>query len=283
MRRVVFIVIVLVLSIFLHNCTEKAETLGNLKAKGEKEFMDGNYKSARTYYLKGLAKKPSDFDLLYYTAISYHREYIYDSALIYYKKADLLYPSNFELNQAILQVAPEVEDWDNAIKAIRFLVKSGENQEIYLKRLVDYHQKLGHNLHTYNYLKKLMKIEPDVFDYYLRSISATLNINSLYVAELLLDTAFEKFGEKPELKANQGVLFLSSSEFLKAENVFRKLLFEFDNNIYYKLNLATTLGEQDSKKKKLEAIDLYREIAPSLGEQFPVDSIVEVLLKDINK
>lgn len=277
----IFLLIVTVMLVF--GCEKENLTLNELKSKGEQEFLSGNYKSARELYIKALAKKPSDYDLLYYTGISYQREYIFDSALFYFKKADLLYPTNEELNRAILQVAPEAQDWKNAIKAIRILIRAGDPEEQYWPNLIDFHKKAGQNLHTFYYLKQIMKKDPDNLSHYLRSISATLTLNSLYVAECFIDTATDKFGELLELRANRGTLFLFQGEFKKSEAVFRTLSKENDQDVYYKLNLAQALGAQEENRKKMiEGRNIYIEIKDALGGQYPIDSLLMELDRKLN-
>ncbi len=272
-----------VTAIIVFGCEKENLTIEELKSKGEKEFLSGNYRSAREIYIKALAKKPSDFDLLYFTGMCYQREYIFDSALIYFKNADLLYPRNKELNMAIYQVAPEIEDWKNAIKAIKVLIRSGESEEQYWSDLIDFHQKAGQNLHTFYYLKQIMKKDPDNLSYYLRSISATLTLNSLYVAGCFIDTATDKFGELLELRANRGILFLYKSEFKKSEAIFRTLSKEYPQNVHYKLNLANALAAQeDDRKKMMEGRNIYNEIEDALGGQYPVDSLLLELDRKLN-
>ncbi len=84
-------------------------SVDELRRTGEQSFVDQDYVKARQCFLKALNKEPSDRDLLYFAGMCYKRDFVYDSALIYLRRADILYPDDREINSQIYEVAIALE------------------------------------------------------------------------------------------------------------------------------------------------------------------------------
>ncbi|MFQ5453043.1 MAG: tetratricopeptide repeat protein, partial [Candidatus Zixiibacteriota bacterium] len=155
-----------IFSIIISGCTQEPETFEELKKAGEKEFIKENYPAARKYFVTALKLKQSDRDILYFLGLSYQREYLLDSAIYYLKRGDLIYPNDREINLAIYPIAVELQEWENALKAISVLVTTGDPIDKYYKQLVELNIKAEHYIISFIYLKKLLEAEPDNPNWY---------------------------------------------------------------------------------------------------------------------
>jgi tetratricopeptide (TPR) repeat protein len=275
-------IILLLLLFSLTQCGKGNKTTEEYLASGQKAFTAGDFKTARTEFLKGLASSPSDHDLNYYTGLAYQRDYMYDSALFYLKKADLLYPNEREINLAIYQVAPKFEDWENQIKAIKVLILTGDSEDKYNQELGELYHELNNIHYSLFYYKKLLSAEPENPQRYLEVSNLATMVESLTLAQDVLDKGVEKFGLLDEFKANQGTLHSIRKEFDEAEKIFRSLLTKDTANIFLKINLASTLSEQENRDKKHEAYLLLKEIRQITSRFEIVDSLLINLREELN-
>lgn len=284
LRPLTRILIPVCLAVLLASCGRKSESFEALKSQGQRAFLNAKYADARRYFIKALTIKPSDRDLLYYTGLSYKRDYIYDSALSYLRRADLLYPGNREVNLEIYEAAVAAKSWTYAAGAIDVLVATGDPPDRYLDILAQIYTELDEPLNIAYYLRKLVAAKPDNPAYYVRLINALLAADSIDAASIVSDSAMSRFGRSNELVACQANIDAYKGNFAQAEKVLRSLLTTdtTQDNIYaYKLNLANILSTQKDKTKKREAIALYKEIRGQMKEQAKVDSLITELEKSL--
>lgn len=279
MRR---LVILFVLGLVAFGCSSQKEDPEYYLKSGQESFLAGKYREATNLFLEGLKHSPSNHELLYYTGLSYQKEYMYDSALFYLKKVDLLFPHEREINLAIYQVAPKVKDWENSIKAIRVLIRNGDNEEKYRNDLIQYYSNREMYVNSMYLLRKVLANNPEKIEPYLQMCNYSTFAESLEVAQAYNDTAVDKFGYVDELKSNQGTIFAFKGEFIKSEKIFREL-FNLDTaNFYYKTNLASSLSEQNSILKKKEALKLFEEVRlQTSANSAQLDSIIYNLKEEI--
>jgi tetratricopeptide (TPR) repeat protein len=266
----------------LSSCGKGPKSFEELKAEGEKAFTSAKYAEARGYFIKALAIKPSDRDMLYLTGLSYKRDYVYDSALSFLRRADILYPGSREINQEIYEASIASKSWENAARAINVLVATGDPLEKYLEILVRVYSELDDPLNVVYYLRKLTVTKPEEPTYALQLINALVAVDSMPQAVRLADSAIAKYGPKNELVASRANLSAYQGKYDEAENVFRSLLASDTSRANaYKLNLANVLSMQKDKAKKREAIELYKEIRTKVDSRLKVDSLITDLEKSL--
>ena len=268
------IVFSLLISICLVGCSGEQESAATLLKKGQEAFLSGNYAQARESFGKGLVLEPSNHDLIYYMGVSYQKEYVYDSALFYLRKADILFEGNKEINRALFEVAPHVQDWDLAIQAMRKLIELGDSPDRYWPELAEYNSYRNNFVHVLYYCRRLAEQNPEDTSIFLRLIGAAVSANSLSVASAFLDTAIDRFGPRDEFTANRGSIYSFTGQYEKAENIFRSLLAKDSANSYYKLNLASTLASYDRRSKKEEALEILNKLQFELGTGYGIDSLI---------
>ena len=70
------------------------ESVEEHRKAGQKAFLNEEYKAARDHFLAALEKAPSDKQLLYFAGLSYKRDYMMDSALVFLQRAALHHPDD---------------------------------------------------------------------------------------------------------------------------------------------------------------------------------------------
>ncbi|MFQ6008233.1 MAG: tetratricopeptide repeat protein [Candidatus Zixiibacteriota bacterium] len=268
---------------FLCNCGQDPKTVEQLQQAGEEAFVNQDYAKARSYLLQAVAKKPSDPQLLYLLGISYQRDYLYDSAFYYLKRAAILYPDDRETNLALYEVAKALGDWKSAIKAIHVLIKTGDASEQYDRELAELNLR-NENYHVaYHFYRKLLEREPDNPNHYLIVANLAISLDSVDAALRVIDSAIGQFGQREELQLNKGMYLIAAGKYQESEAIFRSLLAQDSTSTAYKLNLANALASQDSKAKKEEAYQLYQDIKEKVGPKFKVDSLLQALKEELHE
>ena len=266
----------------LLGCTKESAQVDDIVKAGQDLFLTGDYREARAKFTEGLKISPSNHDLLYYMGLSYHRDYMYDSALFYLKKVDLLYPDEKEINTAIYQVAPLSGDWENAIRAVRTLIDLGEPPEKYWNDLAEFSRQNGQTRNAHYYYRKLLEREPDNIDRYLQVANTAAALDSVHEASNVIDSAIDRFGPSDVLLGNQATILSFAGKHQQAEEIFRSLLAKDTANFYIKLNLASCLSSQDDNAKKTEAYQLLTEIREVADDQLYLDSMITELKTELN-
>ncbi len=277
MKRFFLLIIMLVI---LVGCNSQPESFEQLKKAGEKAFFSGNYTKARDLLSKAAARQPSDKNVLYYLGLSYARDFLYDSAYVYLKRVDLLFPKDREINQEIYNIAMELGEWKAAKRAIETLIATGDSRDQWSERLGWLNRHLGNMVLAYAYYRRALELNPDDPGRYLDVANSAALIDSVPIAIQVIDSAIEKFGEKEELLLNKGLFLAMNNELEKSEDVLRTLYKQDTTSVSTMLNLAHTLASQDNVEKKKEAYKLYLRIQPSVGNQ--VDSIIEALQQELH-
>jgi len=267
--------------LILFGCSNKPSDIEGWRKAGQDAFLAGKYREAREALSEGLALKPSDQNMLYYMGLAFEREYVYDSALFYLNKVNILYPNQREIVQEIYEVAPKVESWDDAVNAIRSLVRNGDPEEKYWEELVDYHDRRGYTSLSYYYAQRLHAREPDNLEWYIRTSSAAITLDSLDVASAILDSAEQRFGPRIEFTSGRGIILLKKGEFETAEKLFRGLHKEDSTSLYFNLYLGSALAPQASVAKKEEALGIFKSIRDQSSDQPRIDSMITTLRYDL--
>lgn len=274
------LIILFLVSTFL-GCGQKSGDVAEIVRAGQDLFLSGDYRGARAKLIEGLKISPSNHDLLYYMGLCYNRDYMYDSALFYLKKVDLLYPDEREINIAIFQVAPLVGDWKNSIAAARTLIDLGEPPEKYWNDLAEFNRQSGKTRNAHYYYRKLLEREPDNVDRYLQVANTAAALNLVEDAANVIDSAIDRFGPTDVLLGNQATIMSFSGKHQQAEEIFRTLLAKDTANMYVKLNLASCLSSQDNTAKKREAYNLLTDLRAATEGQLELDSMITTLKTEL--
>ncbi|MFZ5979739.1 MAG: tetratricopeptide repeat protein [Candidatus Zixiibacteriota bacterium] len=276
MRKVLSLILPV---LFVISCSGPG-SFEELKSEGLKKFSEGDYAKARKYLIEALKEKPSDKELLYFTGMSYKREYLYDSALVYLKRADIFYPKDREINKELYEVALAMEEWEYAITALMTMVDTGDKLENYYYQLADLYAKIDYPLNIFYYLKRAWEKGMDDPSRFLQLANASATVDSLELAFLVIDSAISRFGDDIRFLASKAKFYAFKEDYKTAEKMMRSVLERDTSSAETKFNLANILSLQDSKKKKNEALDLYRQVKPFIRD-YNIDSTITALEEEL--
>ncbi len=264
-------------AIILAGCGREPETFDEYLSAGKQAFVKEEYQTARDYLAQAVLKQPSNKQALYFAGLAYSRDQMYDSALHYLGRANVLFPGDREINAELYRIAPKMGEWDVARGAIAVLVATGDPEEMYWDELVDLNVQREKFLQALFYARKILDQNPGNLTNWLTAANAAVEAESLDVAIALTDSAIARFGEKNELLVNKALYYSRADQYAKAEPLLRKVLAEAPDNVGIKLNLAHTLALQNDRTKKLEAMSLYEDLKEKVGPEFKIDSLMMAL------
>ena len=265
----------ILLTLVIAGCSSEPQTAEELKKAGNKAFLAEDYAKARTYFLEALQKKPSEKDLLYFTGMSYKRDFILDSALIYLKKADLLHPDDREINMEIYDVAMTLGEWKYADLAIRTFIRTGDPESMYYPELADIATNMGNRSTAFYYLyRQYDEIGLQDAQRFSQLAGLAADVDSIGLAYRILDSAVTRFGQSDVFEMTRAKILFDDRKLTEAEALLRKLSAKYPDEADISLNLANALANQKSPAKKREALDMYRRIRPGYSNPALVDSII---------
>ncbi|HWR83046.1 MAG TPA: tetratricopeptide repeat protein [Candidatus Deferrimicrobium sp.] len=262
-------------------CGGEPTGVKELTKAGERAFFSEDYAQARKYFSQAVARTPSDRKLLYLLGLSYQRDFLYDSAYQYLKRADLLFPNDREINLALLDISNALGQWQSAIRAIQVLVRTGDPLDRHLRELADLNTKIKNWAVAYKYTRDLLRIEPDNPSLYLQAANLAAQNDSPQVALQVIDSAIQLFGSRTEFSLNRGLYLASLERYAEAETLLRTLYAQDTTSQAVKLNLANVLASQSDRARKEEALRLYGELLPVVDTVLHLDSLIEQLRREI--
>ena len=268
--------------VLLSSCGQEPQTVEELQKAGEIAFGEADYAEARKLLAKAVAQRPSDPHLLYLLGVSYQRDYLYDSAFTYLKRADILFPNDRETNLALYDIAKALKEWRSAIKAIQVLIKTGDPADQYDRELAELNINNENYPVAYYYFRKLLQKEPDSSSHYLTVANLATELDSFEIAINVVDSAIERFGSSDELLVNKGMYLTALKKYGDGEGIFRSLMAKDSTASAYKLNLANALASQNNRTKKAEAYRLYLSIKDAFGPEFRIDSLLQALEEELD-
>ncbi|HUV29776.1 MAG TPA: hypothetical protein VMY05_01605 [Acidobacteriota bacterium] len=272
----------LVLAVVLGGCSGP-DSVEELQAAGQKAFLQQDYATARDYFLRGVAKEPSNKDLLYYAGMSYKRDFLYDSALFYLKRLDILYPNDRETNRQLYEIALALEDWDYARTALTGLVRTGDRIEDHYADYAELWGKDNHPGNAYYYTKLAIEVEPDNPTYYMQAAVLATTVEPGPAAMAWVDTAIARFGESDPFLGTKALILAKQESYREAERIYRDLATRDTTNVLLQVNLAHTLAAQDDVTKKTEALEIYRSTAGIVSRDLKLDSLIEELEQELKR
>ena len=254
------------------------------RADGKKAYAEGDFTEARHHFVAGLARNPSDRELLYFAGMAYQQDLMYDSALYYLKRADLLNPQDREINLQIYKVAVALEDYPNAISAIETLARTGDGYDRYYEQLADLFEKDNKPGQSYYWARKATVRGTDVPEMYLIAASRAADYDSMAVALELLDTAMVKWPEDHRFPGTKALILFFQGKLQQAEAILRPLADSGKPVIEsVHLTLARVLAAQDSRSKKQEALRIYERLQPTLPATSGIDSLIQQVKKELGQ
>lgn len=256
--------------------------LEEYKTKGLEAFNQKHYRQARVFFGKALHEKPSDRDAAYYMGLSFKNDFDYDSAMFYFKRADILNTNDREVAEQMYEVALALQEWQIATTAMNVMINTGDNPEQYYVKRADLWRRRDHPGNAYYYTKLAMEYDSEDPKLYLDAATYAELVDSLPVSLAYIDSAIAKFGPNPTFIANRALYLNKMGEHKTAERIYRALLETDSTRVDIRYNLAKALEFQDSRKAKSEALDLYKSLRRPLGYKMPIDSIITRLEQELN-
>ncbi len=282
MTRYILCLLLGLLGLLLAGCA--SESVEELHAAGRKAYDNRDYAEARAFYLRAITRETTDRDLLLDCARAYRQDYMYDSAMYYLKRADLIHPDDRELNEQIREVAIALGDWQNAINAIEALARTGDGLEPHHAELADLWVRNGHEGRAFYHARHALLERVDNPALYLQTANWAAEFDSMEVAFELLDTAIAVFGPLDQFVVNKALYLSFVGENRQAEQLLRPVVEGEDPPIpTMQLNLANVLAKMPGRVKRQEALRIYEEIQPLLQGQYPIDSLIQVVRSSLGK
>lgn len=261
----------------LGGCFSKEERFARFKQAGQDAFARGEFRMARQKFLGALELSSSDRDILYMIGLSYRRDNIFDSAQLFLKRAELYHPGDTAILHALYETAMITRSWQVALDAILALLNTGEPLEQHIDQMVPLYRLLEFPSPVAFYLRQLVEKFPDSLRFRRDLVRVLCELDSVPIANRVLDTAFGDFGEIPPLIVSRAELFVFENRLAEAADVYRYLI-RTDSlwATQYTFFLANTLMLQARPETMREAVRLYQEIRPVFYNQPLLDSVLHV-------
>jgi tetratricopeptide (TPR) repeat protein len=277
MKRNYFAFTALLIGLVLSGCFG-SDSLEELRKSGYASLEKREYAKAREYFAQALVIDTRDKESLVGMAQAYRQDSRYDSAIYYFKRADLMHPKDREILQQIREVAVALGDWQNAINAIESMIRLGDPKDMWHEQLADLWLKNGQPGRAYFHARRAIVYGTDNPAIYLQTANWAARYDSTDVAFELLDSAIAKFGPLDPFVVNKALLLSLTGQHRKAEALMREAV-ERENPPPPDLqfNLANVLASQPERTKKQEALAIFREIADRYPKQYPTDSLISIL------
>jgi tetratricopeptide (TPR) repeat protein len=258
------------------------DSVDELLKAGNEAYDERNYTQAREYYLRGLEIDNQDRDLLLACGKAYRQDYMLDSAIYYFKRADLMHPDDREVNEQVREVAKTLGDWQNAIDAIEVLARLDGTKEPYHVELAELRFKNNQPARSLYHARCAILAGVDLPGLYLQAASLATTMDSIDVAIEVLDVAIAKYGPREQFLTNRASLLAYKGNMRQAEGDLRLIISQSNSPPPgLKLNLANVLGAQPERAKKEEALRLYEEVRDLMSQQYPIDSLMQALRDEL--
>lgn len=274
------ILIALMVGSMVLSCGGDNEEPVDLMARGKEAFRQGDYYEARQVFAQLQKTEPTDREYLYWLGRTYRHELMYDSAVMYLKQADYLYPDDSAILVELYRAAQGAGQWQTGRRAAENLVRYDMADDSALFYLIELSIQGEEFLHTLYYTKELIQQNPEEPQYYLDVINAAAEVDSLKVALEYANRAIDRFGPHEKFLAAKGFVLVGMDRLDQAEAIYRELLGHDTASPEYKLNLANVLGQQPSRDKKRQAYKLYQDVVIYYDSPL-IDSVMQNLADEL--
>lgn len=270
-------ILLLLLMSVVFGCSGEPENFDDVMKAGQRAYVDKDYAKAREYFLRAYKEQPSNKDVLFFLGISYARDFVYDSAYSFLRRADLLHPNDRAVNLELYPLAIALDEYTQAILCIRVLIATGDPPSMYYRDLAELHAKKEQYILAYNLLRQDLdqKLEDTNTYIELANLAGLADSASLGVA--ILDTAIQKFGHVPRIDLARANKLAMAGRFRDAEKIYRDYISEGYDNPKLRLSLASVLIPQESREKRMEAYHIMKAVRDSTGAIPGYDSALSAL------
>jgi tetratricopeptide (TPR) repeat protein len=277
MRRNYFVFAALLIGLVLSGCFG-SDSLEELRKSGYESLEKREFAQARGYFLKALEQDARDKETLVGLAQAYRQDSRYDSAIYYYKRADLMHPKDREILQQIREVAVVLGDWQNAIDAIESMIRLGDPKDMWHEQLADLWLKNGQPGRAFFHARRAVVYGTNNPAIYLQAANWAAQHDSTSAAFEIFDSAIAKFGPLDPFVVNKALLLSMTGQQRQAEALIREAVErESPPPPDLQFNLANILASQPERAKKQEALTIYRELGNRYPGQFQLDSLISAL------
>jgi tetratricopeptide (TPR) repeat protein len=266
----------------LSGCTGP-QTFDELMTESRSAVANQEYEKAREYLGRAIQLQPSNREASYLLGFAYHRDLIFDSAMFYYRRVTIFSPDDREANLMLQEVARASLEWDIAIDAIKSLIRTGDDESLWLADMVDLHTVANRAPGLYYYGTKLLAIDSSDPELYIKVGTAMIVLDSLDQAVALMDRAIARFGETEELSSRRATFAAMAGQLPMAEEQFRELVEMFPGTTEHTFGLAKVLSIQKERTKKQEALDLLESIHFTEHDPAEIDSMITSLKEQLGK
>lgn len=275
MNRRAMVVVAAVLCTVALGCGE--QSVGSLKKDAREAFVQEQYGEVRRLLQLALAKEPSDREALFLIGSAYRRDQVFDSALLYLKRADLYSPRDREINLQLFELGQLMKDWQVSIDAIGVLIGTGDRPEAHYAKLAELWGRNNHPFNAYYWNKLALAQDSTRENLWLEAAYLAGIVDSNGAALRYLDAAVARFGDKPVYQNGRAVYYMQQSQPALAEPIFRQLLTEDSSSVQTKLNLAKCLALIENPAKQKEGLAIFKSLVGRVGADVKLDSIVASL------
>ncbi len=265
----------------LTGCGEKSGDFDSLAKDGLAAYEKADYNEAINLLGRALHLKPSDRDALYNISMAFERVNLVDSALAYLHRAEVLYPTDYEVNKELFRLCTQIKDYECALSAVRMMIANGDNEMMFWIPLADLNYFLGKYNLAMKYYKLLINDNPREGRYRWNLSECLARLQHPDEAVAVLKKAIEDLGDSPVVFSQIAINYVTMKEYDQAEIYYRKAI-KFDpKNVSLWINLAHCLQDQNSKEKKEEALAIYKLYMIDTPEVFKIDSLIKALEKEL--
>jgi len=276
-------VLIVAMVVLFSGCGKEEGGYDNLKQRGISAFESKNFMQALNIFREGLEKKPSNRDFLYYLGASYAKIDLYDSAIIYMRRARVLYPRDRDINRQLVHLCPLFNDYECALNAIAVLVMTGDNEKMYWPLLAEFNYRTNNLILAIKYYKLALADNPDIPNYYLYLSSALAQQGNFEEAIDYLNKSINRLGPTVESYSNMGTFYTNLKKYDKAEEYFRGSLALNPDNISIWINLANVLVMQKNRAKKAEGLEIYKKYKSQTPLIYNLDSLIPALESELGQ
>jgi tetratricopeptide (TPR) repeat protein len=267
----------LLLVMIIVGCSSEPENFEEVMKAGQRAYVDKDYPKARKYFLEAYKEQPSNKDVLFFLGVSYARDFIYDSAYSFLRRADLLHPNDRAVNLELYPLAIALDEWTQAILSIRVLIATGDPPSMYYRDLAELHAEKEQYILAYHYLRQDLDQKPEDTNTYIELANLAGLGDSATLGLAILDTAEQKFGRMPQIELARANKLALAGRYPDAEKIYRDAINEGNDNPRLRLSLASVLIPQNSRDKRMEAYHIMKGIRDSTGSLPGLDSALSAL------
>lgn len=262
-------------------CSGEPQTAEELLEAGQRAFVDQDYYRTRVCLNEVIKQRPSDRLPLFFLGLAYLEDNMPDSAEFFLARVNMLHPDDIEILEKLYLAQYRVAHWNEARQTMQELFKLGIDEDGHLDRMFELSMSGERYDHAYYWSRKLLAKIPDERQHWLNTANLAAEIDSIYMAINVMDSAIDRFGPLEEFLNNKGLFIVTLRDGARAEKIFRQLVDLDTTRLEYRLNLANALSIQSDIEKKREAYQRYGDLAGRMTNTVWVSSAMIRLANEL--